>query len=305
MKIQPLKRAREPRYPTMEEARRDPLLLARMPVRWEKNSAFAACLGLFVVSAQASETPLPDHLAAAAASVSPDRRPLIPESSVEARKVASIVAPLLDEALENDGRGSFGCIAINPPSFLSEDEALELIREELEAAGLELEYGTTLDAVPAPVDGAEAVNSFGPRPFENQPAKLALQKYSFDWGDADRSVYIEYLSRRDHGAWMKEPCSTVSSYDFPDVARRVVQAFGKYRSDRPVYFGVFFDPLAHSGVLEPPVTGLDTDLEEMAKEESRKLRKADGNADARDKLRRQVRHFVEFLKKEGVAASPE
>jgi len=305
MKIQPHLRRYEPAYPIMIEAQQDPALLAHIPARWERRQALAAWFGILALSTQTNSVLAEDGIVVPIQSMSPEIQPSENKIDSQVKQVAAVVAPLLDEALANDGRGAFGCIAINPPSFLSEDEALELIQGELNAVGLRLVYGATLDGVPTPVDGMEAVDSFGEHPFENQPARLEPRKYSFDWADTNRAIYIEYLSQRDHGAWMKGPCSSVQSYDFPDVAQQAAEAFGRYQGDRPTYFGVFFDPLAHSGVISPPISGLTLAQEHLTKNESEKSRKAEGNTEAREKLRAQVRHFVEFLRKEGVVSTPE
>jgi len=46
---------------------------------------------------------------------------------------ASLVAPIFRHGA---GHGSFGCKAVNPPVFLSEDEARQVIIEEGETGGL-------------------------------------------------------------------------------------------------------------------------------------------------------------------------
>ena len=74
------------------------------------------------------------------------------------------------------------------------------------------------------------------------------------------------------------------------MARRAAEAFGKYQSDRPTYFGVFFDPLAHDGVMTPPISGLTPAQKQLANNESERAGKVEEDADAKDKLRRQVRH---------------
>ena len=56
--------------------------------------------------------------------------------------------------------------------------------------------------------------------------------------------------------------------------------------------------------MEPSISGLSPAQVLLAKNEREKAQEAEGDADAKDKLRRQVRHFVEFLQKEGVVVAP-
>ncbi len=67
---------------------------------------------------------------------------------------------------------------------------------------------------------------------------------------------------------------------------------------------MFFDPLAHPGVEVSPIEGLPPEQARMVDSEYRRAAKEAQDSRGRDKLRRQVRHFVEFLKQEGVLPTP-
>ena len=88
------------------------------------------------------------------------------------------------------------------------------------------------------------------------------------------------------------------------LARKVAEAYGQYRSEDKILFGVFFEPLADRGVAQPKLEGLSSEQARRASWEYERMRKAVEGEKSRDKLRRQVRHFVEFLKKEGVVGAP-
>jgi hypothetical protein len=256
MKIRPVQTYPAPGYPTREQARQDPDLLKNVPARWEKAPGFAALLGLLALTSSGAE--------AAEDGAPPPAAALDPEgggergTAADVQRAGAIVAPILDEALERDGRGAFGCVAISPPSFLSEDEALELIRTELEAAGLRLRDDAVLEDMTAPTGPAESRKEVkGPdgetviqvNPGWGQPNVLGQRPVRFDWADPDRAVYIDYLTRPIEGL----P---------PEQARRV-----------------------------------DAEYRRAAAEAQ--------DSRGRDKLRRQVRHFVEFLKQEGVLPPPQ
>ena len=54
------------------------------------------------------------------------------------------VAPIF---VHGEGRGASGCIVMNPPVFLSEEEALQILGEELARAGIKLGAGRRLNEV--------------------------------------------------------------------------------------------------------------------------------------------------------------
>lgn len=311
MKIQPVQRYPEPKYPTLEQARKNPGLLKQIPARWEKAPGFAALLGVLSLGAARAEaaeegTPPPPAL-------DPEAAARECETAPEVQKAGALVAPILAEALERDGRGSFGCVAIDPPSFLSEDEALELIRTELAAAGLQLRDDAVLEGMTAPTEPAEriqiveqknGVSEIQYSPSYGEPNELGRRPVRFDWADPDRAVYIEYLTRRDYREWEGYGTSTADYYDFSKLAQRVAEAYGKYPAGQRTVFGVFFDPLAHEGVEVIPIANLPPEEKRLADAEYKRAAAAAQDDRGRDKLRRQVRHFVEYLRQEGVLPPP-
>ena len=187
---------------------------------------------------------------------------------------------------------------------MPEDEALELIRTELEAAGLRLQEGVELDNVMAPVQKSEnAKPPSGPRDWE-KGNELGPRPVRFDWADPERAVYVDYLAQRDYRTWQGRMVSLNDSYDFAALARKVAEAYGQHPATNKTVFGVFFEPLADPGVAQPKLEGLSSEQARRASWESERLEAAVKGEKSRDKLRRQVRHFVEFLKKEGVIGAP-
>lgn len=345
MKVKPLKNYRVPTYPAIDAAGSARELLARIPRRWESSPRLCALLGagLMVRTLTAgSDAPSPAG-ATAPTTQAPNESGGVPQEEAAARQVreaTSVVAPILAEALQFDGRGAFGCVAVNPPTFLSEAEALELIRNELTAAGLELEHGVELDRVLAPrigrpslprpagpshgkgrdagvmlaVAGTETAASLarpaGEIKVTNWPGgepELVSRTFVFDFADKDRSLYVEYFSASDHRTWMGSSWSTVQAYDFPALTRKVSQSLSRRESDKRLVFGLFFDPLARMEFPHADATGLDAAQRRMVREESQKARqraREQLGVKSREKLRRQVRHFVSFLQQEGVIRTP-
>ena len=84
----------------------------------------------------------------------------------------------------------------------------------------------------------------------------------------------------------------------------MAEAYGQHPATNKTIFGVFFEPLADPGVAQPKLEGLSSEQARRASWESERMETALKGEKSRDKLRRQVRHFVEFLKKEGVVGAP-
>ena len=291
-------------YPTLAEIQRMPELLARVPARWEQSSGFAALLGLLALATAPRAEAADNETAPAAAALDPDVAVVPRDNASAVQKTAAVVAPMLEEALDQDGRGSFGCISVCPATFMPEDEALELIRTELEAAGLRLQEGVELDNVMAPVQKPVDAKAHDPRDWE-KGNELGPRPVRFDWADPERAVYVDYLAQRDYRTWQGRSVSLDNSFDFAALARKVAEAYGQHPATNKTIFGVFFEPLADRGVAQPKLEGLSAEQARRASWESERMEAALKGEKSRDKLRRQVRHFVEFLKQEGVVgASP-
>lgn len=290
MKIQPPRRYTPPAYPTLAEVRRSPGLLSRLPRRWTASPRFVALLSSFVslrawlVGAGDPGIATPVPVPAVAQPESPH------DGTVTAvKEAASLVVPFLEEAMEYDGRGTFGCVAVNPPTFFSEDEALELIQQELRDAGFDLEDAVGLEDARAPE--ASPAGTVDPRHF------------LFDFADRKRGVFIEYLSRADYEDWVDDDGmrSTAQSYDFTAASRRAAQTFQSWKTPKPVTFGIFFDPLAKPerpdfGVTPPNTQGLTDEQQALVRQLTKPVRYERDEAataeKAREKLRDQVRHFI-------------
>ncbi len=313
MKIQPPHRYTPPAYPTLAEMRQRPDLRARLPKRWTASPRFVALLSTFV-SLRAWLAGAGDPQAAAPACATTVAQPESPRdgTNTAVQEATSLVVPFLDESMEYDGRGSFGCVAVNPPTFLAEDEALELIQQELRAAGFDLEESIVLEGAQAPETPPVAeTDSDVPNVLERgAPKTIDPQHFLFDFADRKRGLYIEYLSRSDYNDWSDDGAmrSTVQRYDFTAASRKAAETFRSWKSPKPVTFGILFDPLASLDHLDfeyyqwtrQGLTDEQKALVMQLAKPSRLPRNEAATAEkAREKLRDQIRHLINHLKKEG------
>ncbi len=237
MRVTPEKRNRNTGYPTHEQVDNRPDLLQHIPARWQTNPA--------VLTALASVTML-------------SATNLAIEGGEKAKAKPVRVAPVFQHG---EGRGAFGCEVINPPVFLSEDEARQVINDEAKHLGLSFK---------SPKSDPEA---YGPNK-------------TIDGKDVKRALAYVYVSEGE--GTVPSPGYIVSSVRDIDTLKRaktLVKEMKPARSLKAV--GVFYDPMPSEPVTDQwnAMSGWDT---------------SERAATAKQQLRLQVRDFVKWLKAQGV-----
>ena len=287
MTIKPMKSYKAPAYPTYGESRQDARLLERLPRRWGKGSPAASLIGTGIMIQIAGAGRGDDAQGNEAKAAIVERAGQERKTVADAARALPVtrVAPILEEALANDGRGGFGCIAVSAPVFLSESEAIDLIEAELKKTGLEWKDIVTVDGLQVPEKDDWASRG---EMKKNQLQKLKTGPYTFDLGTADKSVVVKFLQMKDQAAWVGRESSTVQSFDLATLATQVGEAFRQRTDGKPVIIGLFFDPLTYPE--KGRLTRTRDNYEQVEKETKER---------AREKLRLQVRHFAEYLKQEG------
>lgn len=343
MKIKPVAKAAPSPIPTAAEAAADPSLLAPAVRRGPRGAGAllgAGLLGgLFAPAAVGAdgaapppEVPVLDASRAADAEAA--------ARAEEAREaVATVVAPILQKALDEEGRGAYGCLVIDPPVFLTETEALNLIEQEFAKAGTPLLPAhvlgerallpadrsglTARDRKEIATEGQMRVTEWGDRHphWADAPSWTSSgHKWIFDFATEDGSLLVEYLSESDQlrveiektthinpdGSITYE-CSSVSDCDFPQLAAELRERFVSRPSGTPATVALFFDPLVSHAIWDgrrqqhDPSPG--SSIATLSEEERTSL---DWNKkeellrrDARELLREQVRFFLDWARKEG------
>jgi hypothetical protein len=224
------------------------------------------------------------------------------------------VAPVFKHG---DGCGATGCVVVSPPVFLSEEEAMQIIREELAKHGIQLKGGSVLDGVRIPhrlvpfkfigkedaekaaVECKKHANSLKLDGLDSEK-HIAVEFVSkgryFDLGGAQESYDMDELddpdAKTDNSGGIVS--STAQSYDFKETAEFVVAKVKKQGTDQ-VFFGVFYDPLGE----EWRKTGEKTDQAKLS--EIIKMRKKSAEQkkdDSKKQLRLQAQDFVAWLKEQ-------
>ncbi len=235
MKPKPVRKYAQPRYPTrLEIAARPALLHRHQPPGWRKWPELTGAAGLFLLA---------DTARLSAADTSPKGGPNPTQTSAVA-----IVAPIFEHG---EGRGADGCVVMTPPVFLSEEAALQVIREEMGKLGVNASETNFM------VPGVETKRALAGFYFKDgQPQYIAGSEKPLVATAADpkQKVAVKFVSSRNcYQLGAPASDSTVQSYDLKAVARSVAAEVQKQGQGK-LYFGTFYDPLAETWKLRNAVT---------------------------------------------------
>jgi len=275
MKARPVKRYRQPSYPTRLEVLSKPELLERhLPPGWRAIPEMAGTVALFL----AVNSTVP----------AADKKTATPPGSI------AVVAPIFEHG---DGRGATGCVAVAPPAFLSEEEAWQVIDEELGRQQLKLP-GTGFEARGVRIPRRRETFSFEDRKETIKVDESFGQAgtYTPDRANLQKRIAVEFVSSQDYhrlgGPWSS---SSVQSYDFKEVAKSVTEAVRKGAKEK-LYFGALYDPAVR---VEPPKRepGNPKSVEDWQKYWEEEVKKS--KAESHRLLRLQVQDFLKWLQAQG------
>ena len=255
MAVRPVKRYSVPRIPTRGQVDSQPEILQPLPKRWQGNQA--------VVSALAAATALTALSGCGGARVAPIFR-------------------------HGDGRrAEFRGRVANPPVYLSEDEARQVIADEAKHAGITFRTpGPAIKGIEIPVTDRNG----RPHPSETQAIKLET-----DGVDPVSGVAYEFVSVDDTMKWYEGSHGRLAAYYNNCLgAARAMRTALKGKGPAGVY-AIFYEPAAET--KRPAYTSGMSSAVYYAK--AQKAQKEAERAD-REELRQQVRDFVKWLKAQGV-----
>ena len=276
-KVTPLRKLQTPRYPTIHEIGNAEL--SRVPSRWANLKSVVASIGTAAMALKSLALEANAEAAPAAPSAEAPRRGAEAARHEVNDASPTDVCPLAAVAVAGEGRGGFGCVAMNPPVMLGEAEALEIIEKEFLARGVKLKDCPELAGVSLPSD-----------PERKRPVML-------DFGTEKGDVMVEFISWGDVRRWNKRDDSMVFSsfnvYDTRAAATNAVNAISARKGGERVSVGVFYDPFVYLPKDWKP-------SDEKASSETRwKERTAAGKRIAHEKLKAQIEHFFDYLAKKG------
>jgi hypothetical protein len=244
--VKPVRQYGTPRFPSRPILDEHPEILHLIPQRWQANPVVLAALVGLVTLATGCK-------AASATEPQP--------------KATSLIAPLF---IHGEGRGTFGCRAVNPPVFLSEAEAREVIIEEAKKAGVKFVNDSS-------VLGSLKVDLHTPGKAK-QTVPLTV-----DGKDNKKNISFVFVSQSDTEKWNAPSMSTVDHYDAKKDALKLVDQIRKAKLKGVI--ATFYEPFA-SPQRQKAISWV-----QIIKETKE---------DDREELRNQVKDFVKWLKAQGV-----
>jgi hypothetical protein len=271
--IAPAKKYAPPKYPAMAEAKSEPGLLKKLPSQWEKNAAIVAAVGMLgMISLTGCEI-----FDSKIAGYNPNSENYL--------NVAPVFA-------HGEGTGSIGCDMVAPPVFLSEEEALAIIKSAARDSGLK--FSAKPPEYTATNNKPEPKSQYS---WENPKYTLGEGSVGVDLYDDKKGVAVTFISME--AAARNPNMSTITLYRPRELAELTAEDFAGQRGD--IALGVFYDPGTnweseeHQRVLNEYYDNRENDWEE---------RRAQYESDARtlieDDLRAQVRDFIEWLQGQGI-----
>lgn len=265
MQVQPVKRYKSPRYPDKEETLKNPGILLALPERWRNNAYATVALAslLFMTLTACGDK----------------------DNAGENEQFTGQIAPIF---IHGTGRGSFGCVSVAPPAFLSEEEAFSVIREEALREGIVFtKEAPALQSVIIPETNlyyADEEKNMG-----RQKGALVLDGY-----DAEKKIAFEFVSRDDIYGWVKKNntvWSSVESFRFLEAAAILAQ--GLEGRTEGMQLAIFYDPHYDFKAAEiQDIVNNNTGDFELMEEKLKERVKAD--------LREQVRDFLNWLKGQNI-----
>jgi hypothetical protein len=275
----PLRRHRAPAYPTKLDVDLDPHLLAEnLPPSWQGAKDLARTAAVF-----------------AAASVGGCSEPPSAQHPGNGTPAQAIVAPIFEHG---EGRGAVGCVVVSPPVFLSEEDALQVIHEELARAGLEPTVrDTELWSVVIPKRQQELRVDWISGRWDMSSSIVEVagtgRPLEVDLLDPERAVAVEYVSTSDHERmWIRTFRSTVRGFDLKEAAQWLSEK--TQGQEEAVHLGVLYDPASRVRFRWSRDDG-SSDNDPQAFKTAEEAR-----AGSQRLLRQQVRDFVDWLKGQGV-----
>lgn len=265
LKIEIVRSYKTPKYPTKQAVMMNPAILAALPNRWKAMPSL--CLALTLTLSTGLYGCKRDPGDAENSSDNGDND-----------KDLRVSVPFFEHG---EGRGAYGCVMVAPAVYLSEEEALQIIKEEAEAKGVHFDDKKTIKGMFFP-----STNIYYGDDDELGTWKGSLE---LDGYDSDLQIGFEYVSENDVNEWAKKTdywCS-VSEYDMKGTAERLSKVVKNT--------AVFYDPGAVSDAYE-----MDWEADAETMQAYEKKYQSDQKERMQEDLRAQVRDFLDWLAAEGI-----
>jgi len=259
--ITPVKKYAAPKYPTKTDAKRSPDLLRKLPSRWEKNAKVVAAMGLIGAMTLASCGLLTPQY----------------QNSSTWGGLKSFVDTIIEKAKNNNNNNNTENVIETtdyddmfylagepmPPSYLTEEDALAIIKTMAETYGLTLENDTP-EHINVPMDLYDSEHKVG----------VDYQEYRYKYSGSKSYEILDSIAMGwfyDTDIWGNAECD-----------RLYVEYTEKSNEIRDVYYETNYDEYR------------------IRQNEAYEEYEAKIAAVVEEELREQVRDFIEWLQGQGI-----
>lgn len=282
----PVRRIPSPRYPMRLDVLADASLLEKLPPGW-LSAPDVARLAAALVTLGFSGCDNP------ATSNAPSQS----TPGANARK-AALVAPVFEHGNGvAAGRGAMGCIAVAAPVYLSEEDAIQVITEELSQHGLDLTKRNE-PLAEVIIHGRKVESAFD---WASQTHGLHVEDVTgplrIDLLDPVRHIGVEFVNATEYEE-LGGPDGSEWAVDLKATAARVGDAVRTQGEGLCV--GLFYDPVRSCSLLALPAKADSREPEEDNRQSQWAATSEEAREESRRLLRMQVRDFVDWLKGQGV-----
>jgi len=290
MKIKPVKSYKKPGYPTREDFLSNSSYLSEyIPDKWKRNKIVATALAVYIFGANNSNAQTFGNTKESFVTMNNNlnkKENDIKKKSVE-EKLTPSIAPIF---IHGDGRGSTGCMVMNPPVFLSEEEARQVVESEL------MKEHIVFDKKNMKLNEVVFQSDYGFQSVDKDAVTL-------DGFSSKYNLGYEVVTERDYGKFVDDRnLSTVQSFDFVKAAENLREKMKDYGKMNTV---IFYDPLERYEYTDnknsayEEILRKEQEIENDAKGGSRHYQKIDKSKSI-ELLKCQVQDFIEWIKKEGL-----
>ena len=292
MKIKAIKTKRiKPKYPTMDLFVNNPQLLSKsIPEKWLGNSLVYGSLTAFILcgNAEKAYSQLPET--SIVLNNENDRPKADTNKTKDVQKKVS-VAPIF---AHGEGSGGTGCVSINPPVFISENEARQIIFDALKAENI------VMDTINTPILKFEypPIANFdyeeGDTNINNAKIDIKMLGYINKFNLAINFIsyddFDKFRAANNDGFMVM---SSVQNYHTKKAAEIIREVLIKENNLNAV---VFYDPIYNNDINKKKdwkkILNMKSEdwqkIDNLKKEEAKKL------------LLAQVEDFIKWIKAEGI-----
>lgn len=308
MKIRSLSYYKQPSYPIREMYILQPMLLNDCsPPSWGRKAMVAGALMAFVMAGcsrtDVAVTPIKPETGQVRTVESipakekgkmnslqqaKEKNQTISQSQPQKLKVK--IAPIF---VHGDGTGGVGCVAMNPPVFISEADAKRIIEDELKKSGVEIDRrkyrveGIQIKKEHLFID-EEQQRKHQANILNTMNDHIPVDMEGFN---SKYNLGYEYISTEDYDkVVVKHYMSTARGWNTKGIAEKVQDTLEKNDKINAV---VFYEPLN-----SPDWSKYDAVTDDISKQMN--MARDDGRKETESLLRQQVRDFIIWAKAEGV-----